>query len=414
MMMTPEALLARITYMALNNPFKTAIADSKGDYSYAMLYDAVKGYRCDGPIDIIEGERSFDTVSRMIGAYCNSIPYVCMEEKMPDSFREDLLKGLSGTVPNDVAYVTYTSGTTGKAKGIAIRRKSLGLFVEAFVKEIELDESIVVGGVSPLDFDISVKDIYASIYCGGTYVVMDRILFFDPRRMYEVIISHGINTLFWTASSLGLMSELDVLGFGEHSIRLVVSSAEVMSLFTYDYLRLHKVAIINAYGPTETTCNCTYYKAKDGDTVPLPIGSAFPCCEVYVEDEQLVVRGDTILGYYVTEEGFIPYEKDYYKTGDRISIRDGQMYFAGRFDDQVKYRGHRLELSGVEALLLSVEGVTAAKASIDDGVLKLSYEGTPGESEVMNYLKKKLPSYAIPIVKKERLERNSHNKIKRS
>ena len=135
MMMTPEALLAKITYMAHNNPSKTAIADSKGDYSYVMLYDAVKGYRCDGPIDIIEGERSFDTVSRMIGAYCNSIPYVCMEEKMPDSFREDLLKGVSMTVPDDVAYVTYTSGTTGKAKGIAIRRKSLGLFVEAFVKE---------------------------------------------------------------------------------------------------------------------------------------------------------------------------------------------------------------------------------------------------------------------------------------
>ena len=199
----------------------------------------------------------------------------------------------------------------------------------------------------------------------------------------------------------------------------------------------------NVYGPTEITCNCTYYivdrEFQPGES--LPIGQPFPNEKVFLLDEEnqlvreagkkgeICVSGTALsLGYYrnpeQTEKVFVqnPLNEKYlepiYRTGDLAYYgHDGYLYFASRKDFQIKHMGHRIELGEIELAMELAEGIRRACCAYDESENKIVafYEGEAEKQQIVRALGKKLPAYMIPNVwvKLDRLPITKNGKIDR-
>ena len=206
---------------------------------------------------------------------------------------------------------------------------------------------------------------------------------------------------------------------------------------------------VNLYGPTEITCNCSYYPI-DRANVPekLPIGHVFPGKEIYLLDEnghiipdsetesgtetigEICVAGNELaLGYYNNEEATakafveIPDIGRVYKTGDLGFRKEGMLHFAGRRDFQIKHNGHRIELEEIERAMNSLTGIGQACCIYDTAKYRIVvyYTGDagnecPDRKQIVAGLKEKLPEYMLPNIYKymEELPISKNGKIDRN
>ncbi|MFQ7552906.1 AMP-binding protein [Blautia marasmi] len=200
---------------------------------------------------------------------------------------------------------------------------------------------------------------------------------------------------------------------------------------------------INLYGPTEITCNCTYYRVKEmlPDGEKIPIGRAFPGRIVFLMDEcgkeiaspgkigEICVSGESLSeGYYhnpeETKERFISCSKNgdgsgrYYKTGDLgFYGKCGELYFSGRKDFQIKHMGHRIELEEIEHAMEQIGGLERGLCLLDEKRNKLVafYLGDISKEQIQEMMKEKLPAYMIPhkLVKTDLMPLNKNGKTDR-
>ena len=324
-------------------------------------------------------------------------------------------------------YINFTSGSTGKPKGVVVCHRSVIDFITCFTEIFEITSEDVIANQAPFDFDVSVKDIYSGLFTGATVQIVPTSYFINPVALMDFLYERQITVMIWAVSALCFITSMNGLDYRvPDKLRTIMFSGEVMPIKHLRKLQkyLPDVQYVNLYGPTEITCNCSYY-IVDREfelTESLPIGKPFPNEKLILldeEDKEVSVRGGVgelcvsgtalALGYYrnrdKTNEVFIqnPINHDYnemiYRTGDLVKIgEDGELYYLTRKDFQVKHMGHRVELGEIEVCLQSANGVDRACCVFDERKDKIIaiYSGKTEKSELVKQLEKELPQFMIP------------------
>ena len=357
-----------------------------------------------------------------------------LERRRKDSCSEDILYGI------------FTSGSTGTPKGITVSHRAVIDFITHFTEIFGIDEKDRIGNQAPFDFDVSVKDIYSAVMTGAALVLIPRQLFSVPAALLDYLCEKKATVLIWAVSALTMISSLGGFKYRIPSdVRKVMFSGEVMPANQLACWQeaLPEAEFVNLYGPTEITCNCTYYLVQKvpGEGGKLPIGKAFPGRRVFLLNEEggeirepeqageICVAGESLsLGYYhdpaETEKSFQERifpdgrKERYYRTGDLGFLgKDGNLYFSGRKDFQIKFNGHRIELEEIERLLDQMQGIEKSCCVTDHRKTCLAafYMGKVMPGEIRLWLKKRLPGYMVPrkIFQTEKLPLTKNGKTDR-
>lgn len=336
----------------------------------------------------------------------------------------------------DLAYMLYTSGSTGVPKGVMLSHENALAFVDWAADAIALEAKDRVASVAPFHFDLSVFDIWSSLSRGASIVIVDEVTVVNGRRMLDLIHQKQINVWYSVPSALMLMLETGGLAErGAPSLRVVYFAGEV---FPIKHLRAAMQAIPqarfwNLFGPTETNV-CLAYELPgppDEDDKAIPIGHASCGDVISILDEkgqlvgdigseigELFVEGPTVmLGYW--DNGRRTPAKHPYPTGDMVSRRpDGELMYHGRRDHMVKIHGYRVELGEVEAALHAHGGVQEAIAFAHDQrlvVVVVPADASLSVLGIKRHCADRLPRYMIPsdIRLVKHLPRTSSGKIDR-
>ncbi len=344
-----------------------------------------------------------------------------------------------------LAYVMYTSGSTGLPKGVAVpHRAVLRLVRESWWAELGPGEVFLQ--LAPASFDAATLEIWAPLLNGGRLVVF-------PSRaptleeLGEVVARRGVTTLWLTAGLFHQMVEGNLPGLA--SLRQLLAGGDVLSPAHVDRVlgELPYLRLINGYGPTEnTTFTCCWPVARQTREpgAPVPIGRPIANTSVRLLDRdgnpvpagipgELWAGGDGLARGYLgrpdlTAERFVPGEggERLYKTGDLARFRpDGVVEFLGRVDQQVKIRGFRIEPGEIEAALLAHPAVRqAAVLAEDDGLggkrlaaylAPRSPTDAPDAADLRAFLRGRLPDYMVPAawVLLDELPLNANGKVDR-
>lgn len=364
---------------------------------------------------------------------------------------EDLIKGKideeslsnirESMIDYDPLYLNFTSGSTGTPKGVLISHRSVLDFIDTFTETFNINTTDIIANQAPFDFDVSVKDIYSCIKVGATLVIIPRAYFSKPAILLDYLCQNQATTLIWATSALCLITTFHGLDYKvPTSVKKIFFSGEVMPIKHLNNWMEHlpNTTFVNLYGPTEITCNCTYHMIDRNRVYEsIPIGKPFLNERIILlSDNELVtdgvgeicVIGSSLgLGYYnnkeETDKHFMqnPLNDKYieyiYRTGDLGEIINGEIYFKGRKDFQIKYMGHRIELEEIERAMMKINEVKRAICTFDEEKSKLYgfYTGNIEKESLYEALKKDLPTYMIPTILKQvdEFELNKNGKIDR-
>lgn len=377
----------------------------------------------DAPVIITDEEHSA-TVRGM--EYAGEI--VLAEDLVKGDINRGLLSEIrEEAIDTDPLYVNFTSGSTGIPKGVLIGQRSVIDFITYFTSIFGITSEDVIGNQAPFDFDVSVKDIYSMLFTGATLYIIPRGLFAYPKKLLDAIDEQQVTTLIWAVSALCGITSLNGFSYKRpQTVRKVFFSGEVMPvkhLMKWQQA-LPEARFVNLYGPTEITCNCTYYmiEGQVSEEEIIPIGRPFPnervilindtgqkITESNVRGELCVIGTALAVGYLKdkkrTEEAFVQnpvndrYKEPLYRTGDIAYYRpDGNLVYAGRKDFQIKHMGHRIELGEIETNIGAVSDVDRACCIYNEGKKEIIafYTGNAPKAAIVSELKKKMIQYMMP------------------
>ena len=344
-------------------------------------------------------------------------------------------------------YAIFTSGSTGIPKGVLISHRSVIDLVNAFSITFDFQSADVLGNQAPFDFDVSVKDIYMTLKIGATLEIIPKRLFSTPLALVDYLNKHMVSICIWATSALCIIANFKTFSKTKPNfLRYVMFSGEVMPNKVLNYWRknLPTINYVNLYGPTEITCNCTYFKVCRPflDTESLPIGVPFPNTKILLlnsnnqlagpeELGEICVAGTSLaLGYYndfdKTQSVFSqnPLQSHYpemiYRTGDLGRYNEyGELLFVSRKDFQIKHLGHRIELGELEIAINSLPFVELSCCLYDkskEKIICFYQSASPCNKEILLGLKKILPKYMWPnmLIHFDKIPMNKNNKIDRS
>ncbi len=335
---------------------------------------------------------------------------------------------------DDPAYIITTSGSTGEPKGIVHTHGSARAYVDASVAAFGVSSADRVTDIAPHHFDISTFAVWAAPSAGATVVVVP-----EPHQKFPASLSALVQdermTIWYSVPFL--LQQLVLRGDLEHrdlsQLRLVKFGGEVPAHSILAGLVEHapEAQLVNVYGPAEVN-QCTHYVVTPGDLEAgtIPIGHPWPAAEVRVthpdsdspdtdvDEGELWVASATMMAGYFGEPDLDTspiVEVDarrWYRTGDLVERRpDGSLVFRGRRDQQVKVRGHRIEIEAIESQLERVSGIEAAVVTVmrrpdgsDEliaGIVPVAPAGSSGTEPpdvafVTAAVRPHLPAYAIP------------------
>ena len=349
--------------------------------------------------------------------------------------------------PDDIAYILYTSGSTGNPKGVVLTHRNAASFVDWVSDTFAPRRADIFSSHAPFHFDLSILDIFVSIKHGAGLVLFGEALGKDPGRLAAAIAAERISVWYSTPSILGLLADYGKLDRHDYSsLRIVFFAGEVFPVPRFRALRRfwNQPRFVNLYGPTETNV-CTYYEVPgDGSWESMdtfPIGAMCVPNRGKVVDEhgeevsrgtpgELVVCGPNVMqGYWnLPEQNARAFLVDstgdrWYRTGDIVAEQpDGQYRYLSRRDRMVKRRGYRVELGEIEAGLMRHPDIReAAVVALPDalaGVRVVAFLSVlEGRELTIIGLKasasRLLPPYMIPDAFRilDALPRTSTNKV---
>ncbi len=335
--------------------------------------------------------------------------------------------------PDDLAYLFFTSGSTGVPKGVGITHANVVGFTEWAVDHFGIAAEERISGHPPLHFDLSTLDIYCTLAAGAELWPVPPEVNGRPAELLDFIRDAELQQWHSVPSALTFMANLGALGSDDlPRLRRVLWCGEVLPTTTLIHWmeRLPQVQFTNLYGPTEATIASSHHRVvscPEDPAAPIPIGVACGGEEILVLDEQMracdheeigdiYIGGDGLSpGYWrdpeKTAAAFVPHPSSaeagarLYRTGDLGRLgQDGLVYFVGRADSQIKHRGYRIELGEVEAAVTAQDGVEECAVV---GVPTEGFEGTAiccayvaeGElaaEELNEALREALPAYMVP------------------
>jgi len=356
---------------------------------------------------------------------------VCLDSDWPLIAREDGSNCDSAATPSDLAYVMYTSGSTGLPKGAMITHRGLVNYLTWAIEAYRVEVGGSVPVHSSISFDLTVTSLYTPLLAGGTVELLAedsaaQSLLTALRR------TKGRSLVKITPAHLELLSQqLGPDEVADMTKTFVIGGENLLA----EKLQLWRkfapaTRLINEYGPTETVVGCCVYEtqADDPGSGSVPIGRPIANTQLYVLDSnlqptplgetgELYIGGAGVArGYWnrpeLTQERFLPDlfsaqpGARMYKSGDLVRYReDGILEYLGRVDNQVKVRGYRIELGEIEATLSSHPEVQscAVLAREDEpgdqrlvGYVVPAKNESPSSEELHRFLEQRLPEYMIP------------------
>lgn len=331
--------------------------------------------------------------------------------------------------PEDLAYILYTSGSTGMPKGVMLSHRAACAFVDWACDMAGVGPGDRVSSHAPFHFDLSIFDIFVAVKAGAAIVLVPPGLSIFPRDLADFIARQGITVWYSVPSVLTQMVlRGELTRHGLPDLRAILFAGEV---FPVKYLRqlmelVPHARYLNLYGPTETNV-CTFHEVRAGELAEqdkIPIGRA--CCgdEAFVvkadgtlatpgEEGELWIAGPTLMSGYCGAGGrertgldALHGRAPVYRTGDHVVCDEhGLLWFVGRRDELVKVRGYRIELSAVEDVLLRHPDVEeCAVIAVPDertgselkGFVVLRQGADASAPELRGHCADYLPRYMIP------------------
>lgn len=340
-----------------------------------------------------------------------------------------------GGSPDDIAFVLYTSGSSGRPKGVVHTHRSALTFVDWATRHVALQPDDRVAQVAALAFDLSVFDVFASVRAGAALVPMP-----EPAQLHLGAVTRFIRrsdvSVCYCVPSLLLRSESHSAWqvLRQSSMRALILAGERIPSKRLSQLKRMlppECRIENWYGPTETNV-CTFHTVTANDLTgnkEIPIGRACPYAELKVVPgkgrSRLLVRGDSnMLGYWDGSHAKPRHEVDeagFYDTGDFVRVdKAGELVFDGRADRQIKIRGYRIQLEEVETAACGLPQISeAAAVEIGHNQIGLCVVGLSGKRTnapaIERSLRRHLPTYAEPeiICFVDALPRGARGKVDR-
>jgi len=332
--------------------------------------------------------------------------------------------------PDDLAYVMFTSGSTGMPKGVCVPHRGIARLV-LNPDYIQITPEDTVGHLSDPAFDASTFEIWGALLNGATLAVIDKDVALSPLWLKSHIIDDHITVMFMTTPLFhAIVSENPSVLCG---LRFLLVGGEVMDpVHALTFLEhCNTTRFANVYGPTENTTFSTYYhmNLEDFSSESIPIGRPIANSDIYILDDamhpvpvgitgEIYVSGDGIaLGYLespeLTASKFLPDPhvpgQMLYKTGDLGKfLPDGNVGFLGRSDTQVKIRGFRVEIGEVTSVMETHPAVRQAvittyqgpggTASLACYLVKTDESQQATVEELRQYAADRLPSHMIPSI----------------
>lgn len=342
---------------------------------------------------------------------------------------------------DDLAYVLYTSGSTGVPKGVMLTHRNARTFVDWMAAEFCLTPEDRVASRAPLNFDLSVFDVFDTLAAGATLLVKDRrkavlgaTSSAERHQAYvEMLRAQRATVLYTTPSTFVTLVDKGGLD-ARVPLRVIMYAGEPFApaLLRRVMAALPHTRVANIYGPTETNIvTCHWLPGPPEGDEPIPIGREVWDTEIVIvgddrrecapgEVGELWVRGGTVcIGYFgkheltrerLVESPFHPYPTRFWRTGDYgRRLPDGTLVYHGRLDNMVKTRGYRVELGDVETALSEHPAVAQAVVvpvphptignTLRAFVLPME-RGEPSPplepGEVLRFLEGRLPDYMLP------------------
>ncbi len=330
----------------------------------------------------------------------------------------------------DLAYVMYTSGSTGQPKGVSIVHQGVVRLVKQ-TNYVSISAQDVIAQASNYAFDAATFEIWGALLHGARLVGVSKDLALSPKDFAAFIQAQGISVLFLTTALFNQIAQEVPSAF--NSLRHLLFGGEAVDpKWVKEVLKNGAPQrLLHVYGPTENTTFSSWYLVQDvpEDATTIPIGRAIANTQVYILDKNLQpvpvgVPGELHIGgaglaqgYFnrpeTTAEKFIEIElfdrvERLYKTGDLVRyLPDGNIEYIGRIDNQVKIRGFRIELGEIETVVSQYPHVQAscviAREDIPGDKRLVAYivpqkEQTLTVSELRSFLREKLPEYMAPSV----------------
>jgi amino acid adenylation domain-containing protein len=334
--------------------------------------------------------------------------------------------------PGNLAYVMYTSGTTGLPNGVMIEHHSVVNNLKWSQNYFRFSPADIVLQKTTFCFDVSLWEIFAPLIAGSKLIIINNEDYKDIDCIKETIVLHKINVIHFVPTMLEFF--LLNINPGEcNSLKRIICSGEALTPYQANLLtnKIPGARLYNLYGPTETTIHSTYWAMPDAEVEKVLIGKPVYNTQILILNDlhQLADVGDTgeiyingaglARGYLnnddLTANRFIQnplsiYKTDrLFKTGDlgRYSA-DGNIEYLGRIDDQVKINGYRIELLSVEAniknsgLVKHAAVLTNKNALGSTQIMAYVMLDTPGDlNRLWVHLISKLPGYMLPASIKE-------------
>ncbi|GLA85029.1 nonribosomal peptide synthase [Aspergillus tubingensis] len=409
------------------HPHRTAVKDNQYQWSYTRLdleSDKMAGWLRDlklpkETVITVFANRSCETIAAFLGILKANMAYLPLDIKFPAARIEAILSFIEGkrvvlvgsgcefpithldrvdVVPmarlssgigqspayfdnimptlKSLAYVMFTSGSTGQPKGVMIEHRAVVSRVKGCGLLKEEVTAKPFAHISSIAFDAAVWEIYTPLLNGGTVICIDSVTITDFEAFSNVLHAKGIRVALITPALLKqLLTDSSALISKLHTLVVGGDRADPQDMIKAR--KLVQCDVINAYGPTENTVISTYYRLAEGDGYHngVPIGQVGPNSGAYVVDQQLCPVPPGVIGELVVvgdglARGYTDTRRDVnrfvnidirgqvlraYRTGDRVRRRpvDGQLEYIGRLDGQVKIRGFRVETEEIEHVIRS-------------------------------------------------------------
>ena len=326
---------------------------------------------------------------------------------------------------HNLAYVLYTSGSTGNPKGVMVEHKQVNNFIAAMIHETKMNQYETILCITTISFDIFGLETLLPLTQGMKVVITSKNESLDANAVAELIQRHNISIMQTTPSRYKMFLENKLFKEALNNLKIALVGGEELPQSLADELVSYKnMMLFNVYGPTETTIWSTIKEIKENQpivTIGKPIGNT----QIYILDNyqklvpqgvvgELCIAGDGVTRGYLhkeelTREKFIkdPF-KQYgylYRTGDLARWNDeNEIEFLGRMDNQVKIRGYRIELGEIEKKILECNGIkdslVVAKSDTNGQKYLCAYyleeDGYVDKSIVKKYLQEQLPNYMVP------------------
>ena len=341
---------------------------------------------------------------------------------------------------NDAAYAIFTSGSTGRPKGVVITHENLRVSTGA--------RPIVYGNrperfllLSSIAFDSSVAGIFWTLTEGGTLVIADREQARDPREVARLVDEGNVTHTLMLPSLYELVLRNTDESWGQSLSTVIVAGESCPeTLYRQHVARVPAARLYNEYGPTEATVWATVERIET-DRAFVPIGSSIPSIQTFVVDEQmnpqapglpgeLCLSGPALSPRYLgdgADNAFVEARvfgrgHRLYRTGDKVRLDpEGRILFLGRADNQVKVRGHRVELEEINAAIRGLGGVQDVATIFDadrqwlDAFVETD-SPIMSEEEIARRLRELLPDYMVPqrVLTLDEFPRLPNGKLDRS